>query len=128
MIIAMPGLDGGRVLLLEDEVFIAIAIRKFLAAAGAIDIFQAHTAEDALDLVKSTDLDAAVLDVSLAGGTSFDVATELTEQGVAIVFHSGQESCEFADAFPKAVFCAKLDGPGLLVEALVQAKKNLEAA
>lgn len=123
----MPALDGGRILLLEDEVSIGMVVQKFLAAAGAADVVHAHTAEDALDLIRYIDLDAAVLDVRLPGGTtSYDVAVALTELGVAIVFHSGYEPIEFAASFPNAVFCGKLNKPGQLVEALVQAQKNLE--
>ena len=128
MIIAMPGLDGGRVLLLEDEVFIATAIRKFLSAAGAKDVLQVENAEDAFNVIEDSDVDAAVLDIRLKRGTSYDVAEALTRKGVAIVFHSGIDPFEFADAFPDAVCCAKADGPAHLVESLVQAKKNLEAA
>lgn len=127
MIIARPALDGGRVLVLEDEVFVSRAIQKFLTAAGATDVLEAANTEDALDMIKDSKLDAAVLDIHLKRGTCFDVAAVLADRGVPFVFHSGNDPYEFAKEFPDAVCCAKLDGPANLVESLLQARKNLAA-
>jgi len=129
MIIEKPVLDGGTILLLEDEAFIGMAIREFLTAAGAEEVHHAFTVEDALVLIEDVDFSAAILDVRLPGGSScYDAAVELAKTDVAIVFHSGHVQIEFLESFPNAVFCGKPASPSKLIDALAEARKNLEAA
>ena len=124
MIIGNPTLDGENILLLEDEAFVGMAIREFLLAAGAVDVAHAYSAEAALERIRETQFDAAVLDVRLPGGTCYDVAVELTKRNVALVFHSGFE-VEFRAAFPNAIVCGKPASAAELIDAIVRAKKHL---
>ena len=120
-------LDGGTILLLEDEAFIGMAIREFLIAAGVDDVLHAFTVEDAHALMRSNTFDAAILDVRLPGGSNcYDIAVELAKHDVAIVFHSGHVQVEFLESFPNAVFCGKPASPAKLVDALARAQENLK--
>jgi len=70
-----------RVLVVEDDVPMAAAIRRGLRADGAVaDV--AINGEDALWMAAATEFDAIVLDVKLPGIDGFETCRRLREQGV----------------------------------------------
>jgi two-component system OmpR family response regulator len=70
-----------RVLVVEDDVPMAAALRRGLRAEGiAADV--ATRGEDALWMAGSTEFDAVVLDVMLPGIDGFETCTRLREDGV----------------------------------------------
>ena len=70
-----------RVLVVEDDVPMAAAIRRGLRTVGVVaDV--AVRGEDALWMVGSTEFDAVVLDVRLPGIDGFETCRRLREQGV----------------------------------------------
>ena len=81
-------LDGCRVLVAEDESLVAMAIKDELLAAGCHVVGPASNLADALRLAEASveQLDAAVLDVNLAGQAAFPVANVLVRGGVPVVF------------------------------------------
>ena len=82
-------LEGRRVLLVEDEVFIAVDIREALEAGGAEVVF-ARNLSQAMDAVARDAFDAAILDVTLgANETCRPVADRLRALGTPFVLHSG---------------------------------------
>ncbi|MBB3564568.1 DNA-binding response OmpR family regulator [Rhizobium sp. BK512] len=56
-------LNGKRVLIVEDDYFIADETRRALESAGAIVIGPASSVESALALIDSTTPDGAILDI-----------------------------------------------------------------
>jgi len=80
---------GRRVLVVEDEAMIAMLIEDMLADLGCAAVGPAHSIEEALDLAGADGLDAALLDVNLAGRPSFAVADLLRERGVPTIFSTG---------------------------------------
>jgi two-component system, OmpR family, response regulator len=70
-----------RVLIVEDDVRMAAAIRRGLRAEGVVaDV--AIRGEDALWMAGSTEFDAVVLDVMLPGIDGFETCKRLREDGV----------------------------------------------
>jgi two-component system, OmpR family, response regulator len=70
-----------RVLVVEDDVPMAAAIRRGLRAEGVVaDV--ATKGEDALWMAGATDFDAVVLDVMLPGIDGFETCRRLREEGV----------------------------------------------
>lgn len=79
-----------RVLLVEDEPLIALALARELENAGFAVIGPAATVADALRHLRGSDgCDAAVLDVNLGRETSAPVALELIASYTPIVVLSG---------------------------------------
>ncbi len=82
----MPGcLAGKRVLVLEDEYFIASDIRQLLSDQDAIVIGPVGSLSQGLALA-SDPIDLAVLDVNLEGEQSFEVADVLLRRAVPFMF------------------------------------------
>ena len=82
-------LKGVRVLVVEDEYFIAILIEEILESAGCVVMGPIPRLPDALDAVDHQDYDVAVLDVNLAGEWINPVADALSERNVPFLFVTG---------------------------------------
>ena len=93
----MRGLADKRVLVIEDEYIIALNLASELADRGAVVIGPVGNMESALDAIKNTDLDGAILDINLMGRVAFPVADALADRRVPFVFATG---CEISDGLP----------------------------
>jgi two-component sensor histidine kinase len=82
-------LDGLRVLIVEDEALVGLQVEQVLREAGCAPIGPAATILEAIDLVLTGTVDAALLDVNLAGGRSYAVADMLAAKGVPFAFCTG---------------------------------------
>ena len=80
-----------RILVVEDEWFIAGDLRRALAAAGAHVVGPVGTLAAGLALADATPLDAAVLDINLGGEPSFPIADRLAARGVPFLFLTGYD-------------------------------------
>jgi DNA-binding NarL/FixJ family response regulator len=88
----LPGtLRERRVLLAEDELLVAMELEAMLRDLGCEVIGPAATVDEALHLARAEagPLDAAVLDINLAGQASFPVADLLAGRNVPVVFATG---------------------------------------
>lgn len=81
--------SGLRVLIVEDEFMIAMAVEAVVTDAGGVVVDMAATLEQALEAAASADLDAALLDINLNGATSFAVAKTLSQRGIPYAFVTG---------------------------------------
>ena len=81
-----PGL---RVLVVDDEVLVAMLITDMLEDLGHQVVGPAHDLEEGLALAKTDGLDCAILDISLNGRSSMPIADLLRERGVPFMFASG---------------------------------------
>lgn len=83
-------LSGRRILVVEDEYYLADELASALQRAGADVLGPVSTIEDALELLeREAAPDAAVLDMSLAGEMVFPVADVLSKRGVPFLFTTG---------------------------------------
>jgi DNA-binding response OmpR family regulator len=91
------GLADRRVLVVEDEYIIALNIASELVDRGAVVIGPVGIVESALDAIKNTYLDAAILDLDLRGRKVFPVADALADRHVPFIFATG---CEISAGIP----------------------------
>src|SRR3954467_13799267 len=75
-----------RVLVVEDELLIAMMAEDMLTALGCETVGPAARVEQGLALAAFAEIDAALLDVNLAGSTSFPIADALRLRGVPFAF------------------------------------------
>jgi CheY-like chemotaxis protein len=83
------GLQGLRVLIVEDEALIASLIEDFLIDLGCEVIGPAMRMDDAVRLAREAAIDGAALDVNIAGEKVYPVADILAERGLPFVFMTG---------------------------------------
>jgi DNA-binding response OmpR family regulator len=88
-----------RILVLEDEALIALMLEDWLTELGYETIGPVDTAQSALDIVAKTELDVAILDVSLGDGDCFSVADALRDRGVSFAFATGYGASVLAPRF-----------------------------
>ncbi len=82
-------LTGKRILVVEDEAIVAMLIEDILADHGAAVVGPAARIERAMELAEGEAIDAAVLDVNLAGATTAPVAERLRARGIPFAFATG---------------------------------------
>lgn len=85
----MGVMRGKRVLVVEDEMLVALVYEDMLLDAGAEMVGPAGTLEAGLRLAREEGLDAAILDVNLGQAESFPIADELGHRGVPYLFATG---------------------------------------
>lgn len=85
----MPQLKECRVLILEDEILLAMDVEDLLREAGCVHLMWVATVADALESVGARRPDVAILDLNVNGEKSFPVADALNEAGVPFVIVSG---------------------------------------
>ncbi|MBO1076002.1 response regulator [Roseomonas marmotae] len=112
------GLNGRRILIVEDEALIAMLVEDALLDAGADVLGPAATVEEALALFASGKPEAAVLDINLAGQLSTPVADRLADSGVPFVVATGYGAAGLPDRHRGVPVLAKPYDPRELVEAL----------
>lgn len=83
-------LQDRRVLIIEDESLVAMLLETVLEDLGCTPVGPASSVDEGLRLIASeTDLDAALLDVNVAGHQVFPAAEALKARGVPFVFSTG---------------------------------------
>ena len=105
---ADEGLDGRRVLVVEDEVIVALELSMELEDRGAVVAGPAHSLSEAIALAEAGGIEAAILDVDLQGLDVYPVAERLMAAGVPFVFHTGHgDRGELKARFGGAPVCIK---------------------
>lgn len=95
-------LAGRRILVVEDEFFVAMAMEEILRSIGCEVVGPVGDLDEALGLVRTEDLDAAILDVDLRGRSVFPAADALRDRGVSFVLATGHEASALPEGFRSA--------------------------
>jgi CheY-like chemotaxis protein len=82
-------LTGFRILVVEDEMLVLMAIEDMLADLGCDAVVAAATNEQAIAFIEAQHFDAALLDLNLNGVRSYPVADALASRGVPFAFATG---------------------------------------
>jgi DNA-binding response OmpR family regulator len=80
---------GCRILVVEDEMMIALLIEETLRELGCVVVGPVSTLAAAVRLAREATLDAAILDVTIRGGQVYPVADQLRVRGIPFVLASG---------------------------------------
>lgn len=82
-------LAGRRVLVVEDEMIILMAIEDMLADLGCQDLAAAPSVAKAMALIESQSFDVAMLDANLGNETSEPIADALAARKTPFFFATG---------------------------------------
>jgi len=112
-------LAGCRVLVVEDEYYIADDIARALRGLGAEVVGPVADRDEALALLAAGErVDAAVLDINLQGEMVYPVAEALTGHGVPFVFATGYDQAAIPSGYEHVARWQKPFDPDALVRAL----------
>ena len=84
----------GEVLVVEDNMIIAMDASDILADHGASKVHMAGSVEDAQSIINSNTISFALLDVNLGDQTSLPVANNLAERGIPFILATGYGDAE----------------------------------
>lgn len=83
------GVQGLRVIVVEDEALLALEMEDILSDAGYVVVGTAARLGPALELAEQADFDTALLDMNLAGERIDPVARAIAARGLSIIFVTG---------------------------------------
>jgi PAS domain S-box-containing protein len=92
-------LTGRRVLVVEDDYYLATDAARALRGAGADVMGPCGTEEDARAELEEQRPDAAVVDINLGPGSSFKLAQALKDRGIPFVFATGYDAGVIPEEF-----------------------------
>lgn len=115
------GLEGRRILVVEDEYMVAGEVVGELEARGALVVGPVPTVARALEIVEASGaLDGAVLDVNLHDEMAFPVADALAARGVRFVLSTGYDKAVIPERFAGVPRCEKPVDPVEIADALAR--------
>ncbi len=82
-------MDKRSVLVVEDELLIALDIETTLEKAGYRVVGPVPSVDAAMEKIETIPMDLALLDVNLGGGQVFAVADALDQRGIPFAFMTG---------------------------------------
>ena len=116
----MLGPSSCRILIVEDEILLTMALEALLHQEGYGQLAIVATVDDALEKVAAWAPDIAVLDLNLHGQKSFPVADALDERGVPFVIISGHSHGIVPDRHSARPFLSKPFEPNMLLQVIGQ--------
>jgi len=111
-------LAGKRILVVEDEYFIASDLQRALRDEGAEVIGPVGDLARGLRMVAEGELDAAILDVNLEGSMSYPIADQLAAERVPYMFLTGYDGWSLPPAYRSTPRLAKPFAQPDVIEAL----------
>ncbi len=113
-------LSGKRFLVVEDEPLVALDLAAGLQEAGGEVVASTGSASQALDIIESQPLDAALLDGNLHGRPVDEIAATLTRRKVPFAFVSGYGRESLPRTFGTVALLAKPFSQAQLLEVATQ--------
>lgn len=111
-------LSDRRIVILEDDYYQAEDCRHILEGAGATIIAISATVPDLAELLAKGPVDAALIDINLGGGHSFDFARELNAAGIPFAFLTGYDASILPDDLTGSACISKPADASRLIEVL----------
>lgn len=116
---------GRRVLIVEDDPYIALALEETLTECGLVVAGAARTVAQAMRLVQTLAFDLALLDVNIGHERIDPVAEAIFARGIPFVFTTGCGRAGLPEAFPEQPVVEK---PFYLEEMLDALRGSVEHA
>ena len=105
-----------KVLVVDDEVLISMMIEDLLLELGHTVVGPVSSVASALPLCK--EVDCALLDLTIRGGSSYPIAEALAERGIPFAFATGHADWQLDNRFKKVPVLEKPFGSNELREVI----------
>jgi CheY-like chemotaxis protein len=120
----ITSLSGARVLIVEDEYYLADDLSRALSDAGATVIGPVATLQEAEQRLGDAAFDCAVVDMNLRGEFAFAVAERLKARNVPFVVATGYNEGSLPEALKNVPRVEKPFAPKQVIELLIQTRQN----
>jgi PAS domain S-box-containing protein len=117
---SQAALTGRRLLVVDDEPLIAMALADTLERAGAEVIGPVGTEGEALKLIEHADFDGALLDAHLRGHSADGIAAALVTRNIPFIFVTGGARDGLQASFERVPILPKPFSDQQLLEALTE--------
>ena len=117
-------LAGTRVLIVEDEYYLADDLSRALSGAGADVVGPVGTLDEADRKVTEGGFDCAVVDMNLRGDFAYAVAERLGGSGVPFVVTTGYNQSSLPEALADVPRVEKPFAPRDVVDLLVRIRES----
>lgn len=122
---AAAPLSGARVLVVEDDLILAMDLEMTLTEAGAEIAGFGQTVKEALALVDGNRITAAILDIRIGRETVEPVARKLADRRIPFIFYSAQVDIDpIRVKWPLSKVISKPARPKTIVAAIAEAVKE----
>ena len=111
-------LERRRVLVVEDDFYLAHDTAAALRSTGAEVVGPVSTAEAGLDVLRGGGIDAAVVDVNLGQGVAFDIIRQLRAAALPFVVVTGYDDAVFPSDLIGVIRARKPADPAAIVRSL----------
>ncbi|MGE6784487.1 hypothetical protein ACQKGL_18410 [Ensifer adhaerens] len=116
-----PDLRHLRVLVAEDEFYVANEISYWLEQAGVTIIGPTPTVKATLSSLSSVDdIQVAILDINLNGELIYPAADELLRRSIPLIFYSGYDSLDVPERFKRFARLSKCVSSSDLISAVFE--------
>lgn len=113
-----------RILVVEDEYFLASDLAEAIGATGATVVGPTGRLNDARELARDQAIDIAVLDVNLRGEMVFDLLDELIGRDVPIILATGYGRAGLPERYRT---CHLVEKPYKIPALLAEIRKHLKS-
>ncbi|NUQ18634.1 MAG: response regulator, partial [Sphingomonas sp.] len=117
-------MEGVRVLVVEDEYFIADDFRRELSAAGAVIVGPASSFSTAAKKIDEGAFDCAVIDLNLHGESALPLAARLATRGKPFAIATGYGSAAIPPEFKGVPRIEKPFDPPALLQLVAQLSRG----
>lgn len=116
--VGSPDLSNARILIVEDEYYLADDLARALERQGAKVLGPVGSLGEAEALVGRGDFDCAILDINLRGEMAFPLADRLEAKGIPFLVASGYNSVAIPERFLAVPRVEKPFNPGEVIAAI----------
>lgn len=117
-------LAGTRILVIEDEYYLADDLSRALSGAGAEVVGPVGTLHDAESKVSEGGFDCAVVDMNLRGDFAYEVAERLGVSGVPFVVMTGYNQSSLPERLARVPRVEKPFAAKDVVDLIVKIREN----
>ncbi len=99
----MTSTAGRRVLIVEDDYYLATDAQQALEASGFSVLGPFPEPHEAIKFIENEDVDCALVDINLGQGPSFRVAQALQAKAIPFAFVTGYDSPTIPSKFAEVI-------------------------
>jgi CheY-like chemotaxis protein len=111
-------LRGLRILVVEDEYYLADDLAAALREAGGEVFGPVGSLEEAEQAVRTAGFDCAIVDMNLRGDMAFPIADQLRDAGIPFLIATGYNSASLPDRFADVPRVEKPSGSARIIAAI----------